>query len=159
MRKKCLIFLINQSIDKMSREGQQDDESGLSNRVFMDKINFFFLFLTILLINLVALGKVNSNLAFVAAIYENKVDIKTPTIATKEKTIILKNESFSKLYGKVIQDNGELIEFFTVQSKKQFVGNYKLDDKNSYLFVIFLSPAIHEIKLKEGMSYEIPSRR
>ena len=124
----------------------------------MSRMVGIFLLIGVLHGSLLAAEK-NEEGAFIIEIGEEAVIVKSPTKETLDKTVILHNKTFSKIFAKVIDREGKQLGLLTVASGDRFVGTYNVEKKDEAILLVILMPAIPEIELKEGKSYAIPQRR
>ena len=93
---------------------------------------------------------------FVVIFYDKKVKVITPTKVTNDLALSLQNSSLGQLSGKLVTGAGEVITYFTLESK-----NFRNINVGAHLkkrvFIIPLNPPGQDIELKIGQPvYEIP---
>lgn len=96
--------------------------------------------------------------AFVITMTTESVKVISPQKYDQEITVIIKNNTLSKIYGKLVNFKGDNIKFFSIPS--QGFSSYELLlEKNVRAFFVPLSPAFQEFELKLGSKpYEIPPK-
>ncbi|TDJ05415.1 MAG: hypothetical protein E2O68_06470 [Deltaproteobacteria bacterium] len=104
--------------------------------------------------NVLAIG---TSYTFIIKVTPKRIHVISPTKANKDVTIIIKNESLSSIYGKVIEEGGSYAKFVAIPKnghKTVTISGFK-SGKNYYF--VPLSPPYQELKLKVGGDpYEIP---
>jgi len=93
---------------------------------------------------------------FVVTFYDKKVKIVAPANAASDLAVALENITLGPLAGKLVTGTGELITYFTLESKahKNIIVGEHLKKR---VFIIPLNPPGQDIELKLGQSaYEIP---
>lgn len=95
---------------------------------------------------------------FIIRMFSNRVVILSPENVGKEVTVIIENNTISKLIGKIVNQKNEIILSISVLGNNS--SNYVLRAvENDKYFFIPLSPSFQEVPLIIGARpYEIPPK-
>ena len=117
-------------------------------------ISFLFLFLPMDIYS-----KVQSD-AFKVDILEKKIKVISPKNFKKNISVIVTNDSLSKIVFKVIRDTGESWGFYSLIPKSFKSIDLNFSDLSDVYFIIPFAPASQKVILKLGQeAYDIPSKR
>ena len=116
-------------------------------------ISFLFLFLPMDIYS-----KVQSD-AFKVDILEKKIKVTSPKSFKKNISVIVTNESLSKIVFKVIRDTGKSLGFHSVVPKSFKSIDLSFNDLSDEYYIVPFAPASQRVILKLGQeAYDIPSR-
>ena len=90
--------------------------------------------------------------------YPSRVLVLCHSQFNTEVSIRIENKTLTKLIGKVVDENGETLIYFAIDSQKNYTDGLKMKKGKKYSFVP-LSPAFQEVPLEIGAKpIEIPPR-
>ena len=103
-------------------------------------------------------SKVQSD-AFKVDILEKKIKVTSPKSFKKNISVIVTNESLSKVVFKVIRDTGKSLGFHSVVPKSFKSIDLSFSDLSDEYYIVPFAPASQRVILKLGQeAYDIPSR-
>ena len=125
----------------------------------MRKIIFSFVIFSFLFPPLVTYSKVKSD-AFKVDIFDKEIKVISPKSFKKNISVIVTNESLSKIVFKVIRDTGESLGFYTLLPRSFKSIDLNFSNLNDEYFIVPFAPASQKVTLKLGQeAYDIPSKR
>jgi len=116
----------------------------------MKKILLFFA----ISINIFAQGP---SYSFIIKFDHSKVYVTSPKEITKDLSVIIENNTLGPIWGNILGENSNPIEFLGIPSLKTKSISLKNYKKDQIYYFVPLSPAFQKIILKfDRSSYEIP---
>ncbi|MFT6070396.1 MAG: hypothetical protein ACJAT2_000804 [Bacteriovoracaceae bacterium] len=106
-----------------------------------------------------ALGAVERSDAFIVKVFEKSIKVLAPKKDEAKIGVIVENKTLVKCLAKLVRENGDVIDFVSVEPGKFKVVNI-MRKKREVIYFIPISPPFQKIELVTGRRpYEIPPQR